>query len=104
MSLCRYVNQTVSLKNEPIPALWTCSIRNSWRGKGSGFDSDGCAVLSVSLVALAVRVVVDMVGQADCPVVLSPRLVDVVLSDDFLEMLWLEMGLWHRGRKQGEFR
>ena len=57
-------------------------------GKGSGFDSDGCNVSPMSSVSLAIRAVVDMVRQADFPVVLLPRLVNVVLSEDFPKMIW----------------
>ena len=42
-----------------------------------------CAASPVSLVAMVVGVVVDMVGQANCPVVLSLRPVNVVLSKNF---------------------
>ena len=52
-------------------------------GKGSGFDSDGCAAPPFSSVVLAVGVVIDMVGQTDYLVVLSLRLVNVVLFEDF---------------------
>ena len=53
----------MSLRNRTCPSsLDVFRPKFSEGGKGSGFDSDVCAVLPVSSVDLAVGVLVDMVG------------------------------------------